>query len=33
LPALHAFAAVTDQRYAHSISARFTPHSPRAPPP
>ena len=32
LPAVHAFAAATDQGYAHSMSARFTPQSPRAPP-
>ena len=32
LPAVHAFAVATNQGYAHSISARFTPQSPRAPP-
>jgi len=32
LPAVHAFAAATNQDYAHSISTRFTPQSPRAPP-
>jgi hypothetical protein len=32
LPAVHAFAAATDQLYAHIIGARFTPQSPRAPP-
>ncbi|HET7086290.1 MAG TPA: hypothetical protein VFI23_16050 [Rhizomicrobium sp.] len=32
LPAAHAFAAETDRLYAHVISARFTPQSPRGPP-
>jgi len=32
LPAFHAFAAKTDRVYAASVSARFTPQSPRAPP-
>ena len=32
LPAFHAFAAETDRIYAGSVSARFTPQSPRAPP-
>lgn len=32
LPAFHAFAAATDRVYAASVSARFTPQSPRAPP-
>jgi hypothetical protein len=32
LPAVHAFVAATDEGYAHSIWARFTPQSPRAPP-
>ena len=32
LPAVHAFAAAKDEGYAHSIWARFTPQSPRAPP-
>ena len=32
LPAVHAFAAATDQGYVRSIWARFTPQSPRAPP-
>ena len=32
LPAFHAFAAATDGAYAASVSARFTPQSPRAPP-
>jgi len=32
LPAFHAFAAEIDRVYAASVSARFTPQSPRAPP-
>jgi hypothetical protein len=32
LPAFHAFAAQTDSVYAASLSARFAPQSPRAPP-
>jgi hypothetical protein len=32
LPAFHAFAAATDRAYAITVSARFTPQSPRAPP-
>jgi hypothetical protein len=32
LPAIHAFAAATDQAYAVALAARFTPQSPRAPP-
>ncbi len=32
LPAFHAFAAATDQRYAATVAARFSPASPRAPP-
>jgi len=32
LPAFHAFAAVTDRRYAATVAARFSPASPRAPP-
>ena len=32
LPAFHAFAAETDSNYAASVSARFTPQSPRGPP-
>jgi hypothetical protein len=32
LPALHTFAAATDQLYALAIGARFAPQSPRAPP-
>jgi len=32
LPAFHAFAAQIDRAYAITVSARFTPQSPRAPP-
>ena len=32
LPAFHAFAAATDSSYAATVSARFRPGSPRAPP-
>jgi hypothetical protein len=32
LPVFHAFAAATDRAYAASVSAHFTPGSPRAPP-
>jgi len=32
LPAFHAFAAAIDRSYASSVSARFTPQAPRAPP-
>lgn len=32
LPAIHAFAAVTDRVLASRIAAQFQPHSPRAPP-
>jgi hypothetical protein len=32
LPAVHAFAAATDLTYAGTLSARFVPGSPRAPP-
>jgi hypothetical protein len=32
LPAFHAFAGSIDRAYASSVSARFTPQSPRAPP-
>jgi hypothetical protein len=32
LPTFHAFAASVDRAYASSVSARFTPQSPRAPP-
>lgn len=32
LPAFHAFAAATDRSYAATVSARFLPGAPRAPP-
>lgn len=32
LPTFHAFAAATDRAYAATVTARFTPQSPRAPP-
>lgn len=32
LPALHAFVAAIDRTYAATVSARFSPQSPRAPP-
>lgn len=32
LPALHHFAALIDRAYAATVSAHFTPQSPRAPP-
>ncbi len=32
LPAVHAFLAATERRYASAVAARFTPQSPRAPP-
>lgn len=32
LPAFHSFAAATDKSYAATITARFSPGSPRAPP-